>query len=76
MSYSTREALNFVAEINVPVTAPLVASLSRAAPFTVRLDAVAMVNAALFARLSISGVVGAVGVHRGRVLSVYPQSRT
>ena len=40
MLYRTRAAVNFVAEASVPVTAPLADSLSRAAPFTVRLDAV------------------------------------
>ena len=40
MLYSVRAAANLVAETSLPVTAPLADSLSSAAPFTVRLEAV------------------------------------
>ena len=53
MLYSVRAAPNLVADTSLPVIAPLAASPTNAAPFTVRLDAVAMVKAALLARLSI-----------------------
>ena len=70
--YSVRAAENLVADASVPVTAPLVASLVNAAPFTVSELAVTIVNVALLATLLISLAAGAEADHVRRVDSEYP----
>lgn len=70
--YSVRVAANFVADAKVPVIAPFVASLVRAAPLTVSELAVTIVNAALDATLSTMLDAGAAAVQVRRVDSEYP----
>ena len=72
MLYSVRAAENLLADANVPVTAPFVASLVSAAPLTVSELAVAIVNVALELALSMRFDAGALTTHVRRVDSVYP----
>jgi hypothetical protein len=63
VSYKIRVVANFVADISVPVIAPLAEAEVNAAPLTAKELAVAIVNAALLAALLIALVAGALGTY-------------